>query len=289
ILVAIFGDFVTGTRGKTSIAPANTVRMIAPEVTLTHLNQADGSATYTHNGYSIIGAVNGPIEVQRRDEMPEEAAIEVNVRPAAGVGSPKERHLETLLHNTIHSIILARLIPRTLVQITLQIRSLPEVESSTGVNTSLSILPHLLHTALLALLSASIPLSTTFTSVIIAIPSSPSSTSANFLIQPTANELLRAKPVRSTHVFAFSGKRKMLLSESEGTFSYEEWAEASELAENLCCGEEEEDEEDEGGIKLGDDEAIEIDGPAHSQSLEKWLREVVRKKVEHEQRWKTAA
>lgn len=81
----------------------------------------------------------------------------------------------------------------------------------------------------------------------------------------------------------------MLLSESEGTFSYEEWAEASELAENLCCGEEEEDEEDEGGIKLGDDEAIEIDGPAHSQSLEKWLREVVRKKVEHEQRWKTAA
>lgn len=61
--------------------------MVAPEVTLTHLNRADGSATYTHNGYSIIGAVNGPIEVQRRDEIPEEAAIEVNVRPAVGVGS----------------------------------------------------------------------------------------------------------------------------------------------------------------------------------------------------------
>lgn len=61
--------------------------MVAPEVTLTHLNRADGSATYTHNGYSIIGAVNGPIEVLRKDEMPEEATIEVNVRPAAGVGS----------------------------------------------------------------------------------------------------------------------------------------------------------------------------------------------------------
>ena len=61
--------------------------MVAPLVTLTHLNRADGSATYTHNGYSIIGAVNGPIEVQRRDELPEEAAIEVNVRPAMGVGS----------------------------------------------------------------------------------------------------------------------------------------------------------------------------------------------------------
>lgn len=61
--------------------------MASPDVILTHLNRADGSATYTHNGYSIIGAVNGPIEVQRRDEIPEEAAIEVNVRPASGVGS----------------------------------------------------------------------------------------------------------------------------------------------------------------------------------------------------------
>lgn len=61
--------------------------MVVPTVTLTHLNRADGSATYTQNGYSIIGAVNGPIEVQRRDELPEEAAIEVNLRPAAGVGS----------------------------------------------------------------------------------------------------------------------------------------------------------------------------------------------------------
>lgn len=64
-----------------------TFTMVFPEVTLTHLNRADGSATYTHNGFSIIGAVNGPIEVLRRDEMPEEATIEVNVRPAVGVGS----------------------------------------------------------------------------------------------------------------------------------------------------------------------------------------------------------
>lgn len=62
-------------------------KMVAPEVALTHLNRADGSATYTYNGYSIIGAVNGPIEVQRRDEQPEEATLEVNVRPSAGVGS----------------------------------------------------------------------------------------------------------------------------------------------------------------------------------------------------------
>ena len=57
-----------------------------PAVTLSNLHRADGSATYSQNGYTVIGAVNGPIEVQRRDELPEEAAIDVTVRPAAGVG-----------------------------------------------------------------------------------------------------------------------------------------------------------------------------------------------------------
>jgi exosome complex component RRP46 len=51
------------------------------------LHRADGSATYSANGYTVLGAVNGPIEVQRRDELPEEAAIEIIVRPASGVGS----------------------------------------------------------------------------------------------------------------------------------------------------------------------------------------------------------
>ncbi|CAO2655328.1 Nn.00g103920.m01.CDS01 [Neocucurbitaria sp. VM-36] len=259
--------------------------MVAPEVTLTHLNRADGSATYTHLGYSIIGAVNGPIEVQRRDEQPEDATLEVNVRPAVGVGSPRERHLETLLHGTLRGIILTRLIPRTLVQITLQIRSLPEEEASTGVNTSLAILPHLLHTALLSLLSASIPLRTTLTSVLIAIPSSASPNSLSVpLLSPTANELLRAKPIRSVHVFAFSGDQKLLLNESDGKFSYEEWAEACEKAEEICCGEEEE----EGGVKLGEGEGMELDGQIQEENLQQWLREVVRKKVEWEQRWKSA-
>lgn len=58
----------------------------APSAALSNLERADGSASYSWNGYSVIGAVNGPIEVQRRDELPEEAAIDVVIRPAAGVG-----------------------------------------------------------------------------------------------------------------------------------------------------------------------------------------------------------
>jgi hypothetical protein len=60
-----------------------------PTVILSHLHHTDGSATFSQNGYTVIGAVNGPIEVQRRDELPEEAAVDVIVRPAAGVGGER--------------------------------------------------------------------------------------------------------------------------------------------------------------------------------------------------------
>ena len=61
--------------------------MTVPQALLSPLQRADGSVSYSQGGYSVIAAVNGPIEVQRRDELPEEAAIEVNIRPAVGVGS----------------------------------------------------------------------------------------------------------------------------------------------------------------------------------------------------------
>jgi hypothetical protein len=67
--------------------PPPKTRNMAPQAVLSHLHRADGSATYSQHGYTIIGAVNGPIEVLKKDEMPLEATVEVNVRPAVGVGS----------------------------------------------------------------------------------------------------------------------------------------------------------------------------------------------------------
>lgn len=55
-------------------------------IAISPLHRADGSASYSCNGYSVIAAINGPVEVQRKDEIPEEAAIDVVLRPAVGVG-----------------------------------------------------------------------------------------------------------------------------------------------------------------------------------------------------------
>jgi exosome complex component RRP46 len=121
-----------------------------PTAILSHLHRADGSATFSQNGYTVIGAVNGPLEVQRRDELPEEAAVDVIVRPAAGVGGPylqsrpslkwatltcgvlgtRERHLESIIQSTLRQIILIHNFPRSLIQVTLQITSTPENENA---------------------------------------------------------------------------------------------------------------------------------------------------------------
>ena len=53
--------------------------------TLSSLSRADGSAQYSYNGYSVLCTVNGPMEAQRREELPEEAVVDVAIRPATGV------------------------------------------------------------------------------------------------------------------------------------------------------------------------------------------------------------
>ncbi|KAI4096441.1 MAG: hypothetical protein LQ344_000949 [Seirophora lacunosa] len=95
------------------------------EVELSPLFRADGSASHTSNGYSIIAAVNGPVEVQRKDEIPEEAAIDVVIRPAAGVGGVRERHLESIVKKALRQVIHVSAHPRTLIQVTLQVVATP--------------------------------------------------------------------------------------------------------------------------------------------------------------------
>ena len=136
-----------------------------PTAILSHLHRTDGSATFAQNGYTVIGAVNGPLEIQRRDELPEEAAIDVIVRPAAGVGGlelsseyiclvaailtlrvlgTRERHLESILQSTLRQIILIHNFPRTLIQITLQITSTPENDTAgSKLMQASSVLTHL--------------------------------------------------------------------------------------------------------------------------------------------------
>ncbi|KAK6843551.1 exosome non-catalytic core subunit RRP46 [Apiospora arundinis] len=243
-----------------------------PEALLSHLHSADGSATFSYAGYTIVGAVNGPIEAQRRDELPEEALVDVVVRPAAGVGGTRERHLEGLLQSTLRQIILVTNFPRSLIQVTLQVTVAPENEyvntKVVQANTNLPILPALIQTAILTLMSAAIPLTATLTSVVIAATAEDGSTRE--IINPTAREVEKS---RSLHVFAFTSHGDLILTQSEGEFTMKEWEDILASAQRHCCP------STSGDVNMSDDLASGAD-------LGTFTRSVLEAKIASDLYWK---
>ncbi|KAL8637286.1 MAG: hypothetical protein Q9228_005428 [Teloschistes exilis] len=242
-------------------------------ITLSPLDRADGSASYTSNGYSITVAVNGPIEVQKRDEIPEEAAIDVVIRPATGVGGVRERHLESIVEKTLRQVIIVSAHPRTLIQVVLQVvTTTPKSNASGNLDQSASnlpLLPALLQSSILALLSTSLPLYMTLTSTLVAV-----SDSGELVADPSA---VVTEAATSRHVLGFSSHGGLVVAESEGAFSIETWEQVYDRAEGICRG----------------SSMVDVDrtGDTNMQSsgqgdLEDALKETIKIKTAKDQRWK---
>ncbi len=71
------------------------------------------------------------------------------------------------------------------------------------------------------------PLSTTFTSTLLAVAAS------TVIENPT---LVQIQNATSIHVVAFTSHGDMLVAESEGAFTIEEWEKTYEHALRICCG-----------------------------------------------------
>lgn len=61
------------------------------------------------------------MDVSLRDEKLDEATVEVVVRPATGYAQTPEKLLEDTLRSTFEPIILSGMMPRTLIEIVVQI------------------------------------------------------------------------------------------------------------------------------------------------------------------------
>jgi exosome complex component RRP46 len=48
--------------------------------------------------------------------------------------------------------------------------------------------------------------------------------------------VLELQQADSTHVLAFSSQRELLVAESEGAFTVDEWDLIHDAAERICCG-----------------------------------------------------
>lgn len=98
---------------------------------------------------------------------------------------------------------------------------------------NLPIVPALLQAAVLALLSAAIPLRTTATSTVVAVVApTAGGHKSQLVVDPSPRE---AEKARSLHVFAFTSSDRLLLAESEGPFTMQEWADVHAKAQETCC------------------------------------------------------
>lgn len=101
----------------------------------------------------MLAGVSGPLEVRLRDELPDRAHLEINVRPATGLPGEKKRSAfansrcdalfagpaTKALADTLSSLLLPLLLlqryPRSLIQLTLQTLALPSTKFSKPFRT----------------------------------------------------------------------------------------------------------------------------------------------------------
>jgi exosome complex component RRP46 len=132
-------------------------------------------------------------------------------------------------------------------------------------------MPALMQTAVLALLSAGIPMRATATATAIALTHQDGAD--KIIIDPRPRDVETA---RSVHVLAFTSKDELLLAESEGDFTVKEWDEVYETAKKICCR-----PAPDGAAMQLDDESSAV-GP----DLRQFLRTTMEAKVTADLHWK---
>ena len=121
---------------------------------------------------------------------------------------------------------------------------------------------------MLALLSTSLPLSMSLTATFVAIDSN-----GALVTQPSMDQI---KLASSIHVLAFSSHGDLLVVESEGEFTIDEWDEVLQKAKLICYGEVR-------GESGSEDVSMRLDDVSELGIV---LKDAVERKVAKEQRWK---
>lgn len=136
-----------------------------------------------------------------------------------------------------------------------------------------SIIPALLQTAVLSLLSAAVPIRSTAASVVAATVTAADGKTTNVIIDPSPRQVEQS---RSVHAFAFTSHEELLLAESEGDFTMTEWDDVYATAKLICCKPPPDQEID---MVLGEDQQP---GP----DLRRFIRAAAETKVSADLHWK---
>lgn len=135
-------------------------------------------------------------------------------------------------------------------------------------------MPALFQTAILALLSAAVPMRAIATASVAAIVLE--GKDKKVVVDPTPKELQAAQ---SVHVLAFTSHDELLLAESEGDFTVKDWDDIYETAKGICC----KPRTEKSGAEMvldGDD------GDAGQVDMRQFIRSTMAGKVAADLHWK---
>ena len=135
---------------------------------------------------------------------------------------------------------------------------------------NLHIIPALLHASILGLLTAAIPMKEIATATVLAI--SAGDGDGKIKVDPTIAE---ASGASSLHILGFTSNNELLLAESEGSFTAEEWSQVLQAGQRVCCQQR--------GTSL--DTAMGNDG-VEPGSIRDFMRSVMETKTAADLHWK---
>ncbi|XP_076445263.1 exosome complex component RRP46-like isoform X2 [Babylonia areolata] len=94
--------------------------LAAMRCVLGDISQADGSASLTHSGTSVLAAVYGPCEVRMSKEILDKATVEVFAKPKAGLPNCADKFREQHIREVFQSSLLVSQHPRSSITIVTQ-------------------------------------------------------------------------------------------------------------------------------------------------------------------------
>lgn len=135
----------------------------------------------------------------------------------------------------------------------------------------MTIIPALLHASVLGLLTAAIPLKGIATAVALALPAQGGKD--GIIADPDTRQ---AETAESLHVLGFTSDNELLLAESEGSFTQEEWNSVLDAGQRICTR---------SASRDGDDAAMDDVG-VDSPSVKDFIRAAMAAKVSEDLQWK---
>lgn len=206
---------VTKTAGRTAHERAR-------EVAAIHTNSDGYAEIWDSPSLRVACAVNGPIEARLRDEIPTQATLEIVYRRNIGRPKIREQLIQDRLYTCALAIIRRDLLPRSLIQIVVQL-----LESFTKPKSACFVaeISESVNCMSLALARCGVPLKGLVVSRSYFID-------ANGGIWPST--ATPTAEITSTHAFAFTyiNRRiaELVMAESSGEFSKQQLVEAIKLA-----------------------------------------------------------